>query len=109
MLNVNEFKSKISERGGLLDTSKFKIRLPQVPGMTIGERDLNLFSLVDVDISAAHTKNIISQDPTVIRPPAYIDDNPLFTCLPNFSAFRCSFVSLFNIPSVPISGSNMVF
>lgn len=45
MLNVNEFKSKISERGGLLDTSKFRIRLPQVPGMTIGERDLNLFCI----------------------------------------------------------------
>ena len=45
------------------------------------ERDLNLFSLVDVDISAAHTKNIIStsKNPSIPISPytGQLYDHPL--------------------------------
>ena len=45
MLNVNEFKSKISERGGLLDANRFKVILPEVEGSGLSGLDLNLLCI----------------------------------------------------------------
>jgi len=45
MLNVNEFKSKIIERGGILDVNKFKVILPQVQGSGLSGEDLNLLCI----------------------------------------------------------------
>lgn len=45
MLNVNEFKSKISERGGILDVNRFKVILPRIEGSNLNGLDLNLFCI----------------------------------------------------------------
>ena len=45
MLNVNEFKSKIIERGGILDVNRFKVILPRIEGSNLNGLDLNLFCI----------------------------------------------------------------
>ena len=45
MLNINEFISKISEKGGILDVSRFKVILPQVQGSDLSGEDLNLLCI----------------------------------------------------------------
>jgi len=45
MLNVNEFKSKIIEKGGLLDANRFKVILPRIEGSDVSGEDLNLFCI----------------------------------------------------------------
>tara|TARA_Y100000114_G_scaffold46470_1_gene42243 strand:- start:3527 stop:4066 length:540 start_codon:yes stop_codon:yes gene_type:complete len=45
MLNVNTFKSKIIEKGGILDNNRFKVILPQIDGSTLTGEDLNLFCI----------------------------------------------------------------